>query len=155
MTKAATVAKKPKKPAAAKAKGAVDQDLQVAEGEVTVGQSFADKPKMTMRNINVYYSDKQAIYDVNIDIAQNEVIAMIGPSGCGKSTFLRTLNRMNDTVEGCRIEGDICMDGENLYSPKLDAYFHLGKLIEVNPTEKEFTMPEHKLTEAYITGRFG
>ncbi|MGB1403916.1 MAG: phosphate ABC transporter ATP-binding protein PstB [Porticoccaceae bacterium] len=248
---------------------------------------------MTMRNINVFYSDKQAIHDVSIDIAQNEVIAMIGPSGCGKSTFLRTLNRMNDTVEGCRVEGEICMDGENLYSPTLDvvelrarvgmvfqkpnpfpksiyenvaygpkihgladtrvdldeivenslkkaslweevkerlhqpgtglsggqqqrlciaraiavspevilmdepcsaldpiatakieelieelsqnftiaivthsmqqaarvsnrtAYFHLGKLVEVNPTEKVFTMPEHKLTEAYITGRFG
>ncbi len=292
MSKAATVAKKPKKTAGAKKKAA-DQDLQISAEEVTVGQSFTDKPKMTMRNINVFYSDKQAIHDVSIDIAQNEVIAMIGPSGCGKSTFLRTLNRMNDTVEGCRVEGEICMDGENLYSPKLDvvelrarvgmvfqkpnpfpksiyenvaygpkihgladtrvdldeivenslkraslweevkerlhqpgtglsggqqqrlciaraiavspevilmdepcsaldpiatakieelieelsqnftiaivthsmqqaarvsdrtAYFHLGKLVEVNPTEKVFTMPEHKLTEAYITGRFG
>ncbi|MGB2045280.1 MAG: phosphate ABC transporter ATP-binding protein PstB [Porticoccaceae bacterium] len=294
MTKAATVAKKPKQAAGVKAKKvAVDQPLQVDEGEATVGQSFTDKAKMTMRNINVFYGDKQAIHDVSIDIAQNEVIAMIGPSGCGKSTFLRTLNRMNDTVEGCRVEGEICMDGENLYSPSLDvvelrarvgmvfqkpnpfpksiyenvaygpkihgladtrvdldeivenslkkaslweevkerlhqpgtglsggqqqrlciaraiavspevilmdepcsaldpiatakieelieelsqnftiaivthsmqqaarvsnrtAYFHLGKLVEVNPTEKVFTMPEHKLTEAYITGRFG
>lgn len=293
MTKAATVAKKPKKAAGVKAKVAVDQPLQVDEGEATVGQSFTDKAKMTMRNINVFYGDKQAIHDVSIDIAQNEVIAMIGPSGCGKSTCLRTLNRMNDTVEGCRVEGEICMDGENLYSPSLDvvelrarvgmvfqkpnpfpksiyenvaygpkihgladtrvdldeivenslkkaslweevkerlhqpgtglsggqqqrlciaraiavspevilmdepcsaldpiatakieelieelsqnftiaivthsmqqaarvsnrtAYFHLGKLVEVNPTEKVFTMPEHKLTEAYITGRFG
>ncbi|MDB3966314.1 phosphate ABC transporter ATP-binding protein PstB [Porticoccaceae bacterium] len=258
-----------------------------------MGKSFSDNAKMTMRNINVYYGDKQAIYDVSIDIAKNEVMAMIGPSGCGKSTFLRTLNRMNDTVEGCRVEGDICMDGENLYAPKLDvvelrarvgmvfqkpnpfpksiyenvaygpkihgladsrvdldeivenslrkaslweevkerlhqpgtglsggqqqrlciaraiavspevilmdepcsaldpiatakieelieelsenftiaivthsmqqaarvshrtAYFHLGKLIEVNPTEQVFTMPQHQLTEAYITGRFG
>ena len=117
MTKAATVAKKPKKTAGAKKKAA-DQDLQISAEEVTVGQSFTDKPKMTMRNINVFYSDKQAIHDVSIDIAQNEVIAMIGPSGCGKSTFLRTLNRMNDTVDGCRVEGEICMDGENLYSPK-------------------------------------
>jgi len=248
---------------------------------------------MTMRNVNVYYDDKQAIHDVSIDIAKNEVIAMIGPSGCGKSTFLRSLNRMNDTVDICRVEGEICMDGENLYAPKLDvvelrarvgmvfqkpnpfpksiyenvaygpkihgladtrvdldeivenslrkaslweevkerlhqggtglsggqqqrlciaraiavspevilmdepcsaldpiatakieelieelsenftiaivthsmqqaarvshrtAYFHLGRLIEVNPTEQVFTMPEHQLTEAYITGRFG
>ena len=270
-----------------------EQALELDESHVTVGQSFCDDPKMTMRNVDVFYSDKQAIYDVNIDIAKNEVIAMIGPSGCGKSTFLRTLNRMNDTVEGCRVDGQICMDGQDLYSPKLDvvelrarvgmvfqkpnpfpksirdnvtygpkihgladtrvdldeilekslrkaglweevkdrldqpgtglsggqqqrlciaraiavspevilmdepcsaldpiatakieelieelshnftiaivthsmqqaarvshrtAYFHLGKLIEVNPTEQVFTMPKHPLTEAYITGRFG
>ena len=270
-----------------------EQALELDESHVTVGQSFCDDPKMTMRNVDVFYSDKQAIYDVNIDIAKNEVIAMIGPSGCGKSTFLRTLNRMNDTVEGCRVDGQICMDGQDLYSPKLDvvelrarvgmvfqkpnpfpksirdnvtygpkihgladtrvdldevlekslrkaglweevkdrldqpgtglsggqqqrlciaraiavspevilmdepcsaldpiatakieelikelsqnftiaivthsmqqaarvshrtAYFHLGKLIEVNPTEQVFTMPQHQLTEAYITGRFG
>jgi phosphate transport system ATP-binding protein len=269
------------------------QSLDIADHEDTVGKSFSDNAKMTMRNINVYYDDKQAIHDVSIDIAKNEVMAMIGPSGCGKSTFLRTLNRMNDTVEGCRVEGDICMDGENLYAPKLDvvelrarvgmvfqkpnpfpksiyenvaygpkihgladsrvdldeivenslrkaslweevkerlhqpgtglsggqqqrlciaraiavspevilmdepcsaldpiatakieelieelsenftiaivthsmqqaarvshrtAYFHLGKLIEVNPTEQVFTMPQHQLTESYITGRFG
>ena len=270
-----------------------EQALELDKSHVTVGQSFCDNPKMTMRNVDVFYSDKQAIYDVNIDIAKNEVIAMIGPSGCGKSTFLRTLNRMNDTVEGCRVDGQICMDGQDLYSPKLDvvelrarvgmvfqkpnplpksirdnvtygpkihgladnrvdldevlekslrkaglweevkdrldqpgtglsggqqqrlciaraiavspevilmdepcsaldpiatakieelikelsqnftiaivthsmqqaarvshrtAYFHLGKLIEVNPTEQVFTMPKHQLTEAYITGRFG
>ena len=275
------------------AKPAAMQTLEVEENQTTVGQSFTDKPKMTMRNVNVFYNDKQAIFDVNVDIAKNEVIAMIGPSGCGKSTFLRSLNRMNDTVEGCRVEGKICMDDENLYAPKLDvvelrarvgmvfqkpnpfpksiydnvaygpkihgladtrvdldeivesslrkaslweevkerlhqpgtglsggqqqrlciaraiavspevilmdepcsaldpiatakieelieelsenftiaivthsmqqaarvshrtAYFHLGRLIEVNPTEQVFTMPEHQLTEAYITGRFG
>ena len=258
-----------------------------------MGAAFCDDAKMTMRNVNVFYGDKQAIHDVSIDIAKNEVIAMIGPSGCGKSTFLRTLNRMNDTVEGCRVEGDIFLDDHNLYEKSLDvvelrarvgmvfqkpnpfpksiydniaygpkihglvdsrvdldevvekslrkaglweevkdrlyqpgtglsggqqqrlciaraiavspevilmdepcsaldpiatakieelieelsqnftiaivthsmqqaarvstrtAYFHLGKLIEVNPTEQVFTMPEHKLTEAYITGRFG
>ena len=269
------------------------QSLYIDDHQITVGKSFSDNAKMTMRNIDVYYGDKQAIHNVSIDIAKNEVMAMIGPSGCGKSTFLRTLNRMNDTVEGCRVEGDICMDGENLYAPKLDvvelrarvgmvfqkpnpfpksiyenvaygpkihgladsrvdldeivenslrkaslweevkerlhqpgtglsggqqqrlciaraiavspevilmdepcsaldpiatakieelieelsenftiaivthsmqqaarvsdrtAYFHLGKLIEVNPTEQVFTMPQHQLTEAYITGRFG
>jgi phosphate transport system ATP-binding protein len=269
------------------------QTLEVADNEATVGQCFTDKPKMSMRNVNVFYEDKQAIHDVSVDIAKNEVIAMIGPSGCGKSTFLRSLNRMNDTVEGCRVEGKICMDDEDLYAPKLDvvelrarvgmvfqkpnpfpksiydnvaygpklhgladsrvdldeivekslrkaslwdevkerlhqagtglsggqqqrlciaraiavspevilmdepcsaldpiatakieelieelsqnftiaivthsmqqaarvshrtAYFHLGRLIEVNPTEQVFTMPEHRLTEAYITGRFG
>mgnify|MGYP000099384927 FL=1 len=269
------------------------QTLEVSDNEATVGQCFTDKPKMSMRNVNIFYEDKQAIFDVNVDIAKNEVIAMIGPSGCGKSTFLRALNRMNDTVEGCRVEGKICMDDEDLYAPKLDvvelrarvgmvfqkpnpfpksiydnvaygpklhgladsrvdldeivekslrkaslwdevkerlhqagtglsggqqqrlciaraiavspevilmdepcsaldpiatakieelieelsqnftiaivthsmqqaarvshrtAYFHLGRLIEVNPTEQVFTMPAHRLTEAYITGRFG
>ncbi|MFQ3221858.1 MAG: phosphate transport system ATP-binding protein [Parasphingorhabdus sp.] len=275
------------------AKPTAMKSLEVEGHEATVGKVFTDNPKMTMRNVNVYYDDKQAIHDVSIDIAKNEVIAMIGPSGCGKSTFLRSLNRMNDTVDICRVEGEICMDGENLYAPKLDvvelrarvgmvfqkpnpfpksiyenvaygpkihgladtrvdldeivenslrkaslweevkerlhqggtglsggqqqrlciaraiavspevilmdepcsaldpiatakieelieelsenftiaivthsmqqaarvshrtAYFHLGRLIEVNPTEQVFTMPEHQLTEAYITGRFG
>lgn len=274
-------------------KSASVDSLEVNNDQATVGAAFCDDAKMTMRNVNVFYGDKQAIHDVNIDIAKNEVIAMIGPSGCGKSTFLRTLNRMNDTVEGCRVEGDIFLDDHNLYEKSLDvvelrarvgmvfqkpnpfpksiydniaygpkihglvdsrvdldevvekslrkaglweevkdrlyqpgtglsggqqqrlciaraiavspevilmdepcsaldpiatakieelieelsqnftiaivthsmqqaarvstrtAYFHLGKLIEVNPTEQVFTMPEHKLTEAYITGRFG
>ena len=119
--KAPKVAKKAsKKRKAVAPKMASRQNLDVDDHKVTVGQSFSDSAKMTMRDVNVFYGDKQAIYDVNIDIAKNEVMAMIGPSGCGKSTFLRTLNRMNDTVEGCRVEGDILMDGENLYAPKLD-----------------------------------
>ena len=272
---------------------AAAQTLEVTENEATVGECFTDKPKMSMRNVNVFYEEKQAIHDVSLDIAKNEVVAMIGPSGCGKSTFLRSLNRMNDTVDGCRVEGKICMDDEDLYAAKLDvvelrarvgmvfqkpnpfpksiydnvaygpklhgladsrvdldeivekslrkaslwdevkerlhqagtglsggqqqrlciaraiavspevilmdepcsaldpiatakieelieelsqnftiaivthsmqqaarvsdrtAYFHLGRLIEVNPTEQVFTMPQHRLTEAYITGRFG
>ncbi|WIO75676.1 phosphate ABC transporter ATP-binding protein PstB [Porticoccaceae bacterium LTM1] len=248
---------------------------------------------MSVRNANVFYGEKQAIFDVNLDIGKNEVIAMIGPSGCGKSTFLRSLNRMNDTVESCRVSGDLMLDGENIYDKKMDvvalrarigmvfqkpnpfpksiydnvaygprlhgladrraeldeivetslkraslwdevkdrlhapgtglsggqqqrlciaraiavspevilmdepcsaldpiatarieeliaelrenytiaivthsmqqaarvsqrtAYFHLGHLVEVNNTQKVFTAPEHELTEAYITGRFG
>lgn len=259
----------------------------------TVGQAFADNAKMAVRNANVFYGDKQAIFDVSLDIGKNEVIAMIGPSGCGKSTFLRSLNRMNDTVESCRVSGDLMLDGENIYDKKMDvvalrarigmvfqkpnpfpksiydnvaygprlhgladrraeldeivetslkraslwdevkdrlhapgtglsggqqqrlciaraiavnpevilmdepcsaldpiatarieeliaelrenytiaivthsmqqaarvsqrtAYFHLGHLVEVNNTQKVFTAPEHELTEAYITGRFG
>jgi len=261
--------------------------------EQTVGNPFSDKAEISVRNVNVFYGDKQAIHDVSLDIGKNEVIAMIGPSGCGKSTFLRVLNRMNDTIESCRVEGDIIHDGDNIYAPKTDvvplrarvgmvfqkpnpfpksiydnvvygpklhgiasrrtdldeiversltkaglwdevkdrlhapgtglsggqqqrlciartiavnpevilmdepcsaldpiatakieeliaelsanytiaivthsmqqaarvsqrtAYFHLGKLVEVNPTDKVFTNPEHSLTEAYITGRFG
>lgn len=269
------------------------QDLQVDVEQATVGVPFCENPKMSMRNVNVFYGDKQAIHDVSVDIAKNEVIAMIGPSGCGKSTFLRTLNRMNDTVDTCKVSGNIQLDSDDIYQKGLDvvelrarvgmvfqkpnpfpksifeniaygpkihgladsridldeiveeslkkaglwaevkerlhqpgtglsggqqqrlciaraiavspevilmdepcsaldpiatakieelieelsqnftiaivthsmqqaarvsnrtAYFHLGKLIEVNPTEQVFTMPEHQLTEAYITGRFG
>lgn len=259
----------------------------------TVGNAYSDSAKMGTRGVNVFYDEKQVLFNVSLDIGKHEVIAMIGPSGCGKSTFLRCLNRMNDTIISCRIDGDINLDGENIYDPKLDvvplrarvgmvfqkpnpfpksiydnvaygprihglvdhraeldeivenslkraglwnevkdrldqpgiglsggqqqrlciartiavspevilmdepcsaldpiatakieeliaelsenftiaivthsmqqaarvssrtAYFHLGKLIEVNKTEKVFTTPEHSLTEAYITGRFG
>lgn len=264
----------------------------IAYSEKTVGKPLADSPMMTIRAANVFYGEKQAIFNVTMDIAKNEVMAMIGPSGCGKSTLLRCLNRMNDTIIGCRVTGDISLEKENIYSgmdvvplrarvgmvfqkpnpfPKsiyenvaygprihglasrriefdevvetslrraglweevkdrldqpgtglsggqqqrlciartiavnpevilmdepcsaLDpiatakieeliaelsenytiaivthsmqqaarvsqrtAYFHLGNLIEVNDTERVFTNPEHKLTEAYITGRFG
>jgi phosphate transport system ATP-binding protein len=76
--------------------------------------------KITARNVNVFYGDKQAIDDVSIDIDRNHVTAFIGPSGCGKSTFLRTLNRMNDTVASARVEGDIRLDGEDIYAPDMD-----------------------------------
>ena len=269
------------------------QPLENEHPERTIGQPLVDNPKMSMRSVDVFYGEKQAIFDVNVDIGQNEVIAMIGPSGCGKSTFLRSINRMNDTVEGCRVMGQLTLDGEDIYSAKMDpvalrarvgmvfqkpnpfpksiydnvaygprlhglasrraeldelveisltraglwtevkdrldqpgtglsggqqqrlciaraiaispevilmdepcsaldpiatakieeliaelaenytiaivthsmqqaarvshrtAYFHLGHLVEVNETERVFTAPEHKLTEAYITGRFG
>mmetsp|Transcript_10137 Transcript_10137/g.32831 ORF Transcript_10137/g.32831 Transcript_10137/m.32831 type:complete len:262 (+) Transcript_10137:130-915(+) len=259
----------------------------------TVGTPFSDNAKMTMRNVDVFYGDKQAIHDVSLDIGKNEVVAMIGPSGCGKSTFLRCINRMNDTIESCRISGEFRLEGQDIYDPNQDvvplrarvgivfqkpnpfpksiydnvaygprvhglasrrsdldeivegslrkaglweevkdrlmssgtglsggqqqrlciartiavspevilmdepcsaldpiatakieeliaelsqnytiaivthsmqqaarvsnrtAYFHMGKLIEVNDTKRVFTNPEHELTEAYITGRFG
>lgn len=265
-------------------------DETVAE---TVGQPFVDDAKMTSRHCNVFYGEKQAIFDVNLDIGRNEIIALIGPSGCGKSTYLRVLNRMNDTIPDCRVEGEHRLDGEDIYAPEQDpvllrarvgmvfqkpnpfpksiydnvaygprlhglasnrveldeivekslqraglwnevkddlrkpgtglsggqqqrlciartiavdpevilmdeptsaldpiatatieelmdelrerytiaivthsmqqaarvsqrtAYFHLGKLVEVNPTDQVFTNPSHPLTEKYITGRFG
>ncbi|MGD8558284.1 MAG: phosphate ABC transporter ATP-binding protein PstB [Gammaproteobacteria bacterium] len=86
----------------------------------TVGKVTSDNPRMTCRDVNVYYGNKQAILDINLDIGKNEVIAMIGPSGCGKTTFLRCLNRMNDTIVGCRVEGEIMMDGENINDPRID-----------------------------------
>jgi phosphate transport system ATP-binding protein len=76
--------------------------------------------KMTARNVNVFYGAKQAINDVSIDVSMENVTAFIGPSGCGKSTFLRTLNRMNDTVASAKVEGRITLDGDDIYSSGMD-----------------------------------
>ena len=262
----------------------------------TVGKPTLDdasQVKMAARNCDVFYGDHQAIFGVDLDIGKNEIIAMIGPSGCGKSTFLRTLNRMNDTIDICKVTGNLTLDDQDIYAKSQDpvllrarvgmvfqkpnpfpksiydnvaygarlhglvtnkselddlveasltkaglfkevkdnlqkpgtglsggqqqrlciartiavdpevilmdeptsaldpiatavieelmdelrhkytiaivthsmqqaarisqrtAYFHLGKLVEVNATDTVFTNPEHKLTENYITGRFG
>jgi phosphate transport system ATP-binding protein len=86
----------------------------------TIGTPFADNARMTCREVNVYYGEKQAIKNVSIDIGRNEVIAMIGPSGCGKSTFLRCLNRMNDTIDTCRVTGEISLDGKDIYCKDVD-----------------------------------
>ncbi|MEE9396171.1 MAG: phosphate ABC transporter ATP-binding protein PstB [Methylococcales bacterium] len=269
------------------------RDEFAVEVKGTVGFPFVDHPKFETRHVNVSYGDKQAIFDVGLDIGDKQIIAMIGPSGCGKSTYLRCLNRMNDTIPICRVSGEFKLDGEDIYADSQDpvllrarvgmvfqkpnpfpksihdnvaygarlhglasnrselddiveksltraglfkevkddlhrpgtglsggqqqrlciartiavdpevilmdeptsaldpiatalieelmtelsekysiaivthsmqqaarvshrtAYFHLGKLVEVNDTNTVFTNPEHKLTENYITGRFG
>lgn len=77
-------------------------------------------PKMSARNVNVFYGDMQAIRDVSLDVHADDVTAFIGPSGCGKSTFLRCFNRMNDTVASARVEGDIRLDGTDIYAPEMD-----------------------------------
>jgi phosphate transport system ATP-binding protein len=256
-------------------------------------ESKAKNIKLSTSDVHVYYGESEAIKGIDLNIYENEVIAFIGPSGCGKSTFLRTLNRMNDTIDSCRVTGKVLLDNQDIYDPNLDvvllraqvgmvfqkpnpfpksifdnvaygpklhglardkydleeivenslrkaglwdevkdrlsqpgtglsggqqqrlciartiavspevilmdepcsaldpiatakveeliselstqytiaivthsmqqaarvsdrtAYFHLGDLIEVNATEKVFTQPDHQLTEAYITGRFG
>jgi phosphate transport system ATP-binding protein len=76
--------------------------------------------KISARNVNVFYGQKQAINNVSIDISAGEVTAFIGPSGCGKSTFLRAFNRMNDTIPSCRVTGDIALDGEDIHGPAMD-----------------------------------
>jgi phosphate transport system ATP-binding protein len=93
----------------------VSRDVRETVGEVTV-----KTPRMRCKKINVFYGEKQAIKDVSLDIGRNEVVAMIGPSGCGKSTFLRCLNRMNDTIDSCRVSGEILMDGEDINSNGID-----------------------------------
>ena len=75
---------------------------------------------MSAQGLNLWYSNNQALYDVNMELPKNQITALIGPSGCGKSTFLKTLNRMNDLVEGIRIEGKILYDGQDIYDPQVD-----------------------------------
>ena len=86
----------------------------------TIGENIVENAKISTRNVDVFYGEKQAIYDASLDIRQNEVIALIGPSGCGKSTYLRTLNRMNDTIIGCRVTGSLLLDEEDIYAKKMD-----------------------------------
>ncbi|MGR9051599.1 MAG: phosphate ABC transporter ATP-binding protein PstB [Gammaproteobacteria bacterium] len=86
----------------------------------TVGVLTSKNARIVCKNVNVYYGEKQAINDLSLEIGNHEVISFIGPSGCGKSTFLRTLNRMNDTIAGCRVEGEIHIDDKNIYDRDLD-----------------------------------
>ena len=76
--------------------------------------------KFEVRGMDLYYGSFHALKNINIDIPEKEITAFIGPSGCGKSTFLKSLNRMNDLVEGCRISGDIKLDGVDIYKDKMD-----------------------------------
>jgi len=78
------------------------------------------EPKVISKNVNVFYGHKQALFDVNLEIFKNEVTALIGPSGCGKSTFLRCINRMNDVIEICKIDGEVEIDGFNIYNKGVD-----------------------------------
>jgi phosphate transport system ATP-binding protein len=82
--------------------------------------NIPNQPKISAKRVSVYYGAKRAIDDVSLDFDERYVTALIGPSGCGKSTFLRTLNRMNDTVPNARVEGDITLDGEDIYDPSMD-----------------------------------
>jgi len=90
-------------------------DTPISERNVTQNQI-----KFSAREVQVYYGDTHAIKDVNVEIEDKTVTAFIGPSGCGKSTFLRCLNRMNDTIDVCRVEGDIRLDGDDIYDKRVD-----------------------------------
>jgi phosphate transport system ATP-binding protein len=105
-----------------RATGAI-ASAELAKGRAfvgTVGDITSPNPRLVCRSVDVYYGTKQAINGVSLDIGKNEVVSMIGPSGCGKSTFLRCLNRMNDTIAGCRVTGQIALDGVDIYDKKLD-----------------------------------
>ncbi len=96
----------------------------VLEAAVSAAAAKEAKPglrvKMQARGVNVFYGENQALTDVDLDITVNEVTALIGPSGCGKTTFIRCLNRMNDVIEGCRVEGSVTLDGQEIYDPGVD-----------------------------------
>jgi phosphate transport system ATP-binding protein len=95
-------------------------NLDLGSFESTIGENLLDDAKISTRDVNVSYGDKQAIYDASLDIGRNQVVALIGPSGCGKSTFLRCLNRMNDTIPSCKVSGKLILDGEDIYAKKMD-----------------------------------
>ncbi len=94
------------------------EDRQVPDH--TIGEVHVDNARMTARGVDVFYGDKHAIQDVTLDIGSSQVISFIGPSGCGKSTFLRCLNRMNDTIDICRVDGEIKIDQDNIHDPRID-----------------------------------
>ena len=81
----------------------------------------AQDTALEIRNLDLRYGDKQALFDVSMKIPKKQVTAFIGPSGCGKSTLLRCINRMNDLVDSCKIEGEILLHGQNIYDKKVDA----------------------------------
>ena len=95
---------------------------QFVQDQLNAGETRSNemKTRVTAKDVNVFYGAKQALFDVSVNVPDKAVIAFIGPSGCGKSTFLRCLNRMNDTIEGCRVEGEIRLDGQDVYDPKID-----------------------------------
>lgn len=93
--------------------------MGVGSGESRISKA-KEKVKMRAEGVNVFYGNAQAINGINLDIFENEVLAFIGPSGCGKSTFLRCLNRMNDTIDICRVEGNITLDNNDIYAPDRD-----------------------------------
>jgi len=80
----------------------------------------AAEAKVLVRDVNVFYGEKQALFDIDLDIGRNQVTSLIGPSGCGKSTFLRCMNRMNDVIDGCRVEGSIKVDGDEVLDVGID-----------------------------------
>lgn len=82
--------------------------------------NVSNLPKVKARNVTVHYGEKQALFDVNLDVPQNAVMALIGPSGCGKTTFLRCVNRMNDVIPIAKVGGEIEVDGQDIYDPDLD-----------------------------------
>jgi phosphate transport system ATP-binding protein len=101
----------------------IEMSMEAATTSVspaTVAATSSGAAKVRGKDVSVFYGDKQALFDVNLDIAPNQVTSLIGPSGCGKSTFLRCLNRMNDTIPICRVTGEIFLDSTDIYNREID-----------------------------------
>ncbi len=100
----------------------------------------ATQPIVVARDVDVFYGDKQALRGISLDIPQNQVTSLIGPSGCGKTTFLKSINRMNDLIDICRVEGQILVGGQNIYAPEVDVVAlraHIGMVFQKpNPFPK-------------------
>lgn len=113
---------------------------QVVRVPTTERPRVNQKTKMKVRDLEVWYGEKQALHGVSMDVAENEVTALIGPSGCGKSTFLRCLNRMNDLIPDVRIEGEVEFESQNIYAPEVDVVelrSHIGMVFQKpNPFPK-------------------
>jgi len=96
--------------------------------------------KIKINNLNLFYGDIQALKDVDMDILSNNITALIGPSGCGKSTYLKTINRMNDTIQGVKITGDVYLDGEDVYGRSVDVTILRKKIGMVFQAPNPFPM---------------
>ena len=116
------------------------------------------KTQVSARNVNVFYGEKQALHNITLDVKRNKVTSFIGPSGCGKTTFLKCINRMNDLIDICRIEGDILIDGQDIYDKKVDVVAlraHVGMVFQKpNPFPKSifenvaYGMKIHNMTKS-------
>ncbi|RMG55735.1 MAG: phosphate ABC transporter ATP-binding protein [Gammaproteobacteria bacterium] len=95
-------------------------DISLLDRDEDARELADEKICLDIRNLDLYYGDKQALFGINMQIPEKRVTAFIGPSGCGKSTLLRTLNRMNDLVDGCRVEGEVLLNGEDIYDRKVN-----------------------------------
>src|SRR5438270_599727 len=146
---------------------------------VEVGQTpkAASMSKIEVSGLNFYYATRQALYGISLGVPEKKITALIGPSGCGKSTFLRTLNRMHETVRHTRVEGEVRLDGADIFSldvtavrrrvgmvfqksnpfPKtiFENVAYGAKIIEFDEKSVIFRRPSKTETEDYITGRFG
>ena len=118
----------------------------------TIGEIHSPNARITVRDVSVWYGEKMGIEHVSIDIGSNEVLALVGPSGCGKSTFLRCLNRMNDTIDGCRMTGSIRLDGEDIFDRKLDVVL-LRARVGMVWCSRSRTPSRSRSTTTWPTGR--
>src|SRR4030095_11314768 len=95
-------------------------EVRERQQSTSTSQNDTSKTKVAVRDLNFFYGFTQALLNISINIPERVVMAFIGPSGCGKSTFLRTLNRMNDTIPATRVEGEVLIDGQDIYAPDTD-----------------------------------